>query len=147
MTSTVAGSLPRRVVTTGRADDATSETRALVNRYTMTAGDMLLSADLVRKLDVVLEPGRRSLSDYIARNAELRQWFAEFDANVPPRPAQPSTRPETVWVSTEQAADMLGVSPRRVRQIKSTLRHEYHGRLLVFDRADVEDEVAARLAA
>lgn len=120
-----------------------------MKRYTLTPGEglLILPFDVARILDVVLDPGRRQLADVISGHPELRQWLAELDAIVPPRPVQPAIQPETVWISTKEAADMLGVTTRRVRQIQSTLRHEYHGRLLVFDRADVEEEQAARRAA
>lgn len=114
----------------------------------MTAGDglMILPFELARVLDVVLDPGRKQLADVIARHPELRQWLAEFDAVVPPRPVQPPIRAETVWVPTAQAAQMLGVSDRRVRQMKKKLRHEKHGNVLVFALADLEQERAARAA-
>lgn len=43
--------------------------------------------------------------------------------------------PDTL--TTVQAAALLRISPRRVRQLKDEIGYAMHGRSLVFERADV----------
>lgn len=49
-------------------------------------------------------------------------------------------------VTTKDAADRLGVSPRRIRQLvnEGRLNAEYHGRDLAIDEASLERFIAAR---
>lgn len=110
-------------------------------RYTLPAGVLFVPADVARGLAVLLEPGRRTFEATVGGHADLRAWLAELDALVP---STPLPRPETVWITTAEAAELLGVTPRHTRSLAGKIRAQRRGRVLVFDLADVLDEAEAR---
>jgi hypothetical protein len=114
------------------------------NPYIVPARELRVPDAVVRDVALLLEPGRRQYAARVARMPELRKWLAALDACAPHRPE--AVVPATVWISTTEAAEMLGVSDRQVRNIADRLRHERRGRVLVFDLVDIEEERDARLA-
>lgn len=102
---------------------------------------MLLPDTLMARLQLILEPGRRTYVHKIGTDPHLRAWFAKLDSLAP---AGALTAHETVWIPTAEAANILGLTPRRVRDMAGKIRSERHGNVLVFDLADVQEEAEAR---
>ena len=114
-------------------------------RYTVPAGWLIVSDDIAKGLSMLLEPGRRSFGSHVDRHPDLRQWLAELDAIVPHTTIE--TPVAAVWISTAEAANLLGLKPRYTRTLAGKIRSELHGRSLMFAVDAVLDEVEARAAA
>jgi hypothetical protein len=106
---------------------------------------MIVPPEVARHLSLLIEPGRRQMADAVSARPELRAWLAELDVFAPTEYVPPAA-PSPVWISTNEAADLLGVSPRQARYMATKLRTQRVGSRLMFDRDDVLDEVDARAA-
>jgi hypothetical protein len=114
-----------------------------------------LPADLAPVIRVMLEPGRRSArrDGWLAGNGRLVAWLDQFDrlaaVQTPSAPAF-KTAERLVepciqrWLTTKEAAELLGVSERRVRQMSTRLVGRHVNGRRVWLEADVLEEADAR---
>ena len=109
-------------------------------RFTLPETTLFVTLDVARDLVVLLDVSRRTF-ELVEGHLDTKAWLNELDALAP---STPLPRPETVWISTAEAAAILGITPRQVRNLAGKIRAQRRGRLLVFDLADVREEAAAR---
>ncbi len=120
-----------------------------------------LPANLAPVIRVMLDPGRRSArrDGWLAGHGPLLDWLDQLDrlsavqrphepSGVPPGTPDtelpPATPTSDRWLTTAEAAAVLGVSERRVRQLSTRLVcRQVNGRRMWLE-ADVIDEADAR---
>lgn len=112
-----------------------------MSKYLLPAATLVVPPGLARELALLIEPGRRSFEARVTGHTELRQWLLALDTIAS---SSPLPRVETIWCSTVEAARLLDLSPRQVRNLKGKIRSRRAGRALEFDLADVQAEADAR---
>ncbi len=106
--------------------------------------------DLARAVSALLTPGRAQAraEGLLATNERLAAWLRDLDrVAAAARPTPSTAAPVPVverWLTTSEASRRLGLSDRRVRDLKVTKRK--HGRALVLLEGDVEAMAAERAA-
>jgi hypothetical protein len=111
---------------------------------------LIVPPDLARAVSALMTPGRAQAraEGLLATNERLSAWLRDLDrvaAATRPTPSTPAPVPVVErWLPTAEAARRLGLSERRVRDLRVTKRR--NGRALVLLEADVEALAAERAA-
>jgi hypothetical protein len=111
---------------------------------------LVVPPDVARSLLALLRPGlaQARAEGLLVHNERLTAWLRDLERMAAAARPTPSTAaPVPVverWLTTSEAARRLGLSDRRVRDLKVTKRR--NGRDLVLLEADVEALAAERAA-
>lgn len=122
--------------------------RVLLDTYGPGQLDRLRSeVDAGRLHPIHLEEARRTWAAIERAANEWLTWRASVDGNAEVPPAE--TPPPSAVIATREAADMLRISERRVRQMLAdgALTGRRAGRVWLVDRASVAILAATRSAA
>ena len=101
-----------------------------------------------RVLGKLLEPGRRQAArDGWQLPGDTQRAIAALEKLAAGGDPVPVEQPPTRWISTAEAAEVLGISTRATRNLAGVVRTTTIAGRRYFDAADVADELAAREAA